>query len=178
MVTEKANFMPDFKLFRILLPAVFLLMPSVCYEKQPTDNGSAQKIICKYVGVSDGDTITVLTRNKKQYKVRLAHIDCPEKGQPFGKNARQFTSDFCFNKLITVVYNGKKDRNGRIIGVVINDDGENLNQSLVKAGLAWHFKKYSDEPHYTRLENMARDARLGLWQNTNPVAPWEWRKAK
>ncbi len=78
--------------------------------------------------------------------------------------------------MVAVVYNGKKDRNGRVIGEVLDENGNNLNQSLVKAGLAWHFKKYSDEPIYTSLEEAARTAGLGLWQESNPVAPWEWRK--
>lgn len=178
MVRAKTNFMPDLKMFRILLVAVALLNNTACSESQPKKNGSEKKIICKCIGISDGDTITVLTRKKKQYKVRLAHIDCPEKGQPFGKAAKQFTSDFCFGKMVTVVYKGKKDRNGRIIGDVLDENGNNLNQSLVKSGLAWHFKKYSDEPIYTGLEETARTARLGLWQESNPVAPWEWRKNK
>jgi endonuclease YncB( thermonuclease family) len=178
MVTGKTKSMPDLNYIRILCLAAFFISTTDCSENQPLKKGLEKKIICKCIGISDGDTITVLTKNKKQYKVRLAHIDCPEKGQPFGKNARQFTADFCFNKLITVIYSGEKDRNGRVIGVVMNDAGENLNESLVKAGLAWHFKKYSDEPHYTGLENAARNARTGLWQDANPVAPWEWRRSK
>lgn len=178
MVTVKTNFMPNLKTLRILLIAVALLSHTACSENQPKTNRSEKKIICKCIGVSDGDTITVITRNKKRYKVRLAHIDCPEKGQPFGKAAKQFTSDFCFDKMITVLYNGKKDRNGRVIGVVMDGNERNLNQSLVKASLAWHFKKYSDDPMYTRLEETARNDRLGLWQDPNPVAPWEWRKTK
>lgn len=133
-------------------------------------------VTCRCVGVIDGDTITVLTQNKKQYKVRLAHIDCPEKGQAFGNQAKQFTSEFCFGKTITVLHDGKKDRNGRIIGIVLNEAGENLNQALVKAGLAWHFKKYSDQIIYSQLELNARLAGLGLWQDAHPVEPWVWRK--
>lgn len=152
----------------------FLLSTS-CNNERPVPQKGNQ-VVCECVGIQDGDTITVLTKNKKQYKVRLAHIDCPEKGQPFGKNAKQFTSDFCFGKTVTVLHNGKKDRNGRVIGVVLNEQGENLNKALVQAGLAWHFVKYSDDASYTQLETEARDTRLGLWQEENAVEPWLWRK--
>lgn len=168
--------MPDLKLIRVLLPAVILLLATNCSENRPNANRLEKNITCKCIGVSDGDTITVLTRNKKQYKIRLAHIDCPEKGQPFGKAAKQFTSDFCFGKILTVLYGGKKDRYGRVIGVVFSENGENLNQQLVQAGFAWHFKKYSDEPIYAQIEERARLSRIGLWQDANPIPPWDWRK--
>jgi endonuclease YncB( thermonuclease family) len=128
------------------------------------------------IGVADGDTITILTPDKQQHKIRLAHIDCPEKGQPYGTRAKQFTSDFCFRKTVIVVSEGKKDRNGRVIGEVFNEQGENLNKALVRAGLAWHYKKYSQDASYAGLETQARAARSGLWQAPNPVEPWIWRK--
>jgi endonuclease YncB( thermonuclease family) len=130
----------------------------------------------KVVGVSDGDTITVLTDDKTQHKVRLAHIDCPERGQPFGNKAKQFTSDFCFGQMVRVAHGGKKDRNGRYIGVVYNSRGDNLNKELVAAGLAWHFVRYSDDQSYSGLEAQARKAKRGLWVESNAIAPWVWRK--
>lgn len=164
--------------FRILLLAASFLMPAACSENPPHKNRGEIKVICKCVGISDGDTITVITRNRKQYKIRLAHIDCPEKGQPYGNKAKQFSSGFCFGKVVTVIRAGKNDRNGRIIGVVLDENGENLNQALVAAGLAWHFKKYSDDQTYARLEETARREKYGLWQDADPVAPWEWRKRR
>lgn len=130
----------------------------------------------KVVGISDGDTITVLTEDKTQHKVRLAHIDCPEKGQPFGNRAKQFTSDFCFGQIVRVEHGGKKDRNGRYIGVVYNSRGDNLNKQLVSAGLAWHFVRYSNDQSYSALEAQARKAKRGLWAESNAIAPWVWRK--
>ena len=162
---------------QILFFVTCLFLSTSCTNERPVPQKGNQ-VVCKCVGVSDGDTITVLTKNKKQYKVRLAHIDCPEKGQPFGKNAKQFTSDFCFNQMVTVLHDGKKDRNGRVIGMVINDGGENLNKALVQAGMAWHFAKYSNDPSYAQLEAEARAARVGLWQEDGAVAPWMWRKGR
>src|SRR2546425_7886966 len=91
------------------------------------------------VGVTDGDTIKVL-RNGKAEKIRLHGIDCPEKSQPFGTRAKQFTSEMVFGKTVTV-HVTDRDRYGRTVADVILPDGTNLNRELVKAGLAWWYKK-------------------------------------
>lgn len=128
----------------------------------------------KVVGIKDGDTIEVLYEGKSQ-TIRLVDIDCPEKKQAFGTKAKQFTSDFCFNKEVRVESNGKRDRYKRILGTVFADN-KNLNEELVKAGLAWHYKKYSDKQTYANLENTARENRIGLWADINPTPPWNYRK--
>ena len=134
----------------------------------------SQKISAKVVGVKDGDTFVVL-HEQRQITVRLEHIDAPEKNQPFGTKAKQFASDFCFGKTVMVIGNGKKDRNGRLIGEIFYNN-QNLGKELVRNGLAWHFKKYSKSINYADLENAARQKQRGLWKEKNPVAPWDWRK--
>jgi len=133
----------------------------------------------KVIGVKDGDTISLLMDGKEQ-AVRFAHIDCPEKKQPFGTKAKQFVSDACFGKYVTLVINEKNkyDRNKRLIAEVILENGRNLNKELVKNGLAWHFKKYSDSKEYDQLEKAARKKKIGLWNEPDPIAPWDWRKPK
>jgi micrococcal nuclease len=130
----------------------------------------------KVVGVKDGDTYVVLYQDYA-YTLRLAHIDCPEKNQPFGKNAKQYGSQFCFGKTVLVKKEEKTDRNGRWIGEIVVE-GKSLNQSLVYNGLAWHFKKYSKSKLYHQLEQDARVTKKGLWVDPNAIAPWEWRKQK
>ena len=129
----------------------------------------------KVTGIKDGDTYKVFY-NGSEKTIRLAHIDCPEKKQPFGSKAKQFASDICFGKYVTVKSEGKKDRYKRIIAEIILQDDTNLNKELVKNGLAWHFKKYSDNQEYSELEISARDKKIGLWSEPNPTAPWDWRK--
>lgn len=165
---------------REIILLLFTLLPysMTCseYGSHLTAGGGSE--LCRCVGVSDGDTITVLTQSKKQYKVRLANIDCPERGQPFGTRAKQFTSDFCIGKQVRIEHKGKKDRSGRVIGTVFNLSGVCLNKALVEAGLAWHYKKYSDDPSYGRLEAVARAGKRGLWADKYPIAPWDWRKKR
>jgi micrococcal nuclease len=89
---------------------------------------------------------------------------------------QEISSGLCFRQNVTVLNDGKFDRYKRLIGVVINEKEENVNKELVKAGLAWHFKKYSDDATYDDMELVARQNKLGLWADGNPIPPWDWRK--
>ncbi len=125
------------------------------------------------MGVSDGDTITVLHKGKGE-RIRLHGIDCPEKRQAFGNRAKQFTSKLIFVKIVTVQVLDR-DRYGRTVGVVLLPDGRSLNHELVRAGLAWMYRRYTDDQSLSELEEEARVARRGLWADPNPIPPWQWR---
>ena len=140
-------------------------------QTKETDTENGYKVI----GIKDGDTFVLLIYGKEQV-VRFAHIDCPEKKQPYGNNAKQYVSEICFGKYVTLIDNNKFDRNKRLIAEVILQDGTNLNKELIKNGLAWHYKKYSKDNDYAELELQARQNRIGLWADNNPIAPWDWRK--
>jgi len=130
----------------------------------------------KVVSVADGDTFTVLW-NQNQIRVRLEGIDCPEKGQPFGNNARQAVSGLVFGKVVKVEEQSK-DRYKRSIARVYLLDGRFVNAEMLRMGMAWHYKKYSSDAEYARLEQQARRAGIGLWSDANPIAPWIWRSNK
>lgn len=132
----------------------------------------AQEFSGKVVGVADGDTITVLTPERQQIKVRLYGIDCPEKSQAFGQKAKQFTSSKVAGKNVTVAVLDK-DRYGRFVGLV-----GSLNQELVQNGFAWVYDRYCKKSfcsQWKRDEEQARKARKGLWVE-QAIPPWEWRK--
>ena len=133
--------------------------------------GQGEQAACKVIGVKDGDTFVLLMNGKEQV-VRLAHIDCPEKKQPFGKKAKQFAADLCFGKNVTLIHTNKYDRNRRLIAEIILPGGLNVNKEMVKNGMAWHFKKFSTSSEYAQLEMEARANKSGLWSEPNPVAPW------
>jgi micrococcal nuclease len=128
----------------------------------------------KVIKIADGDTFTMIFDNDFDVRVRLNGIDCPEKNQPFSKRAKQLLSDFIFGKMVVVQYK-EKDRYGRVIGDVFVD-GLNINYEMVKLGLAWHFKRYSDDDKLDSLEKDARYKGIGIWSDKNPIPPWEWRK--
>lgn len=134
----------------------------------------------RVVSIADGDTVTVLDASQTQHKIRLMGIDAPEKKQPFGQHSKQHLSDLVFNKQVSVEYS-KQDRYGRTVGkVLVNGVDANLEQ--VKAGMAWHYKAYQreqsagDRVAYARAEEQAREGRLGLWFDSDPTAPWDWRR--
>src|SRR5262245_51977511 len=93
------------------------------------NNILSQGIKGKVIVIKDGDTIEILFNNKP-LTIRLAHIDCPElkRKQPYSRTAKKFTSDLCFGQVVTILNTGKYDRNGRLIGEVINSRGININR--------------------------------------------------
>ncbi len=125
------------------------------------------------MGVSGGDTITVL-HGGKPVRIRLNGIDSPEKRQAFGNRAKQFTSTLVFGKAVTVQALDR-DRYGRTVGEVLLPDGRSLNHELVRAGLAWMYRRYTNDQSLSDLEEEARVARRGLWADPHAVPPWEWR---
>lgn len=140
---------------------------------------SADTIIGRVVGVADGDTVTVLDAANQQHKIRLSGIDAPEKNQPWGQDSKQSMSDQVYGRQVTVE-TGKRDRYGREVGKILVD-GHDANLEQLRRGLAWHYKKYEreqpadDRATYTATEIEARGAQRGLWADSSPVPPWEWR---
>lgn len=144
-------------------------------ETDPNNELINESIGYKVIEIKDGDTFVVLIDGKEQV-IRLEHIDCPEKKQPFGTKAKQFVSDLCFGQFVKLNHKEKYDRNNRLIAEIILINGININKELVTNGLAWHFKKYSDNQEYAELEVIARNNLIGIWSEPNQIAPWDWRK--
>ena len=136
----------------------------------------------KVVGVTDGDTITVLDSNKQQHKIRLAGIDAPEKGQAFGFRSKEYLAKFVYDR-DAIIDGSKNDRYGRLIAKVYVD-GHDAGLEQIRAGLAWWYRAYAkeqtpdDRELYEQAEKIARERRIRLWREPNPVPPWEWRKNK
>ncbi len=133
----------------------------------------------KVVGIADGDTITILTQDKAQVKIRLYGIDTPEKSQAFGRKAKKFTSRLVAGKTVAVK-SYDRDKYGRTVGVVYVDS-INVNEEIIKAGYAWQYRKYCKAPFCSKwlsFEREARINRIGLFASSHPQPPWKWRKEK
>lgn len=130
------------------------------------------------VGIADGDTFTLLAVGNQQIKVRLAEIDCPESGQPYGQSAKQELSSLIFRKTV-MVEAIDKDRYGRKIGRVFVD-GVDVNAEMLRRGAAWVYLKYAKDPSLRAVELEARNAKRGLWKlpEEQRIPPWEWRHPK
>lgn len=146
----------------------------------------------RVVAVADGDTLTVLDSNHLQHKVRLAGIDAPERGQPFGEKSKQSLSRAVHGKDVRIEWT-KRDRYGRFVAKIWVSPPEltcaqppcartlDVNLAQLTVGLAWHYKEYEreqseqDRHRYAFAEQEARARKAGLWSDANPIAPWEWR---
>ena len=126
------------------------------------------------VKIADGDTLTLLTGSNEKIKVRLAGIDTPERKQPFGSEAKQALSKLVFQKKALIEVE-TKDRYGRTVGIVFVD-GQNINYELVRQGMAWVYRKYTNDEILYELEAQAKTKKTGLWADAKPIAPWSWRK--
>ncbi len=146
----------------------------------------------RVIHVADGDTLTILDDQQQSHKIRLAGIDAPERGQPFGRKATEALAALTKNQQVTID-GGKTDRYQRRIGIVkvatagciiSCATGTDVGLALVVAGLAWHYRAYereqsgSDREQYREAENGARSRRDGLWTDAAPMPPWDWRRVR
>ena len=152
---------------------------------------AAADISGKVVAVTDGDTIKILDNNSTQHKIRLTGIDAPEKAQPFGNASRKHLASMVAGKEVRVE-TSKNDRYGRVLGKVwvqpqnCSACGKTLNANLAQilAGMAWWYQDYAkdqpvqDRARYESAVKQAREARLGLWSEADPVPPWAWRRGQ
>ena len=147
---------------RLVIAFAAMLAPAICLAD----------FTGRVVGVTDGDTITVLV-DARQVKVRLTEIDAPEKRQAWGTKARQALSDLVFGKTVTIVDSGK-DRYQRTLGRVLVGE-KDVNAEMVRSGNAWVYRRYAQDKALYAFEGEAREAERGLWSLPNPVPPWEFR---
>jgi endonuclease YncB( thermonuclease family) len=131
----------------------------------------------RVVRVADADTISVLDKNNKQFKVRFFGVDAPERDQPHGREAANALSAMLAGKNVGIVTKDT-DQYDRTLGVVYLN-GANVNLELVLSGHAWWYKHFAGyDRDLQAAEQKARRAQRGLWQQANPIPPWEWRRGK
>lgn len=180
------------RLLTALIVVVLLAVQALAEHAEPTTAPAASsqtpldtkpavqtaQLSGKAIKVSDGDTLTLLTTDKQQVRVRLGEIDTPEKKQAWGQKARQALSDKVFEQHIEVAVQDI-DRYGRVVGLVYVN-GHEVNRQLIEEGHAWAYRDYLKRPELIQLEQAARDAKRGLWAlpAAERQAPWEWRRAQ
>jgi micrococcal nuclease len=158
--------------FKFLIAFLFAVYPFLARTQQLPKpfNGKVIKIV-------DGDTYDVLTSDYKTIRIRMNGIDAPEKKQAFGQKSKDYLGGLCFGK--TVLVKPKSyDRNKRLIADTYTPDNKDLSREMVRAGYAWHFKKYSKDKNLADDENHARSVRAGLWTDNQPIAPWDFRSKR
>lgn len=129
----------------------------------------------KVIHIVDGDTYDLLIEGNKTIRIRMDGIDAPERGMPFYKVSKKYLGQLCLQKQVKLKSTGK-DANNRYLGFTYLNDGTELGHAMIKAGLAWHFKKYNSDKDLAQLEINARNAKLGIWSEVNPTPPWKIRE--
>jgi len=152
---------------------IFLILAIFCLLSLPV---FAENINGKIVNVADGDTVTLLTAHNKQIRIRLNCIDAPEKSQNFGQKSKRSLIDLIAGKYVTVQKHDV-DRYGRVVGTIYLN-GTDINLLQVKNGLAWVYDRYCNDRTYYVAESRAREAKIGLWRQPNPIEPWNYRRGK
>ena len=127
----------------------------------------------RVVGIHDGDSITVLSVEKKQIKIRLEGIDAPELKQAFGSRAKEHLSSLIMGKDVTLIVKGEDLYKRTLSKIVL--DSQDVNLSMVRDGFAWHYSKYSKDKKFAEAEAEAKIKKKGLWIDQDPVAPWDYR---
>ena len=141
---------------------------------------NADSLFGKVIEITDGDTITVLDGDKTQHKIRLMGIDAPEKSQAFGNEAKKTLSNYIYKKEVSVEFK-KLDKYKRIVGKV-SLDGQDICLQMIRDGMAWHYTEYekeqskTDRDLYREAVAKARDLKVGLWVEAQPIEPSKFRK--
>lgn len=128
----------------------------------------------RVVGISDGDTVTVLSADHRQMKCRMFGIDAPEKNMPYGERSKTALSDMIFQKMVDVTVVDQDQYGRSVCRIVLN--GVDVNKVQVQRGMAWFYRRYSKDASYDQAERTAREQRLGLWADANPTPPWSFRR--
>jgi micrococcal nuclease len=121
--------------------------------------------------VHDGDTVS-LRCAQRTMKLRLAEIDAPELGQPYGREARRALQRLLAGRHLRVQTRAT-DRYGRHIGD-LQADGHSVSLRMVEQGWAWCGRRATAS--CVRRQRQARGSQAGLWQQAEPEPPWQWRK--
>ncbi|MGH9969591.1 MAG: thermonuclease family protein [Pyrinomonadaceae bacterium] len=131
--------------------------------------------------IDDGDTVTIICLNRP-LKVRLMGIDAPDNNQAYADVARQHLSDLILNKFVTVQYSSL-GAHGLIIGKVFLKEMD-VGAQMIRDGVAWFSKDYDtsltekEREVYAASEVAARNEQRGIWQDKNPLPPWEFKEAQ
>lgn len=152
--------------FKIVITLIFCLLPTIAMAEFQGE----------VIKIADGDTLTILTHEKQQVKVRLVEIDAPERKQAFGSKSRKALSAICFRKH-AILKNTSKDRYDRILARIYCN-GVDANAEMVRLGMAWVYDRYAHDKSLYELQEIAQSNSVGLWSDNSPTPPWEFRRKK
>jgi len=178
-------------ILRIIAFSIVLALPLSCTHRSRKNNRDLQKqtsniydsskydYSVKVTRILDGDTFEAISLcDKIELVYRIYAIDAPEEKQPYGAESEQFLSELINDKTVHIKIQKKRDGYGRPVVWVYTQDGRDISAEMLKAGMAWHFKKYDTSKEYEDLEKTAKKKRIGLWKDEESIVPSSYRKNK
>ncbi len=167
---------------KYISPVALLLIVAFCIYQYKTSEAKTKALktgdydyFVDVIAISDGDSFTGLTDDGKEVRFRIQGIDAPELSQAFSQKSKNRLADLIFGKRVGVKVQREEDGFGRPVVYVFTPDNLDVGAEMLKAGMAWHFKKYDNSDYYAGLEDEARNRKVGLWRDQHPVAPWTYR---
>lgn len=152
-----------------------LLLSSLLPMPEGQAKGGYTPMQGKVTRVLNGDTLQFQFR-QHSFRLQLYGIDAPEDGQPLARESRQHLEQLALLKTVRVQVL-KKDLYARYIARVSLDTGADLSAEMLRSGLAWWYRQYAPKDSVLQqLEQASRQAKRGIWQQTQPVPPWEFRE--
>ena len=155
---------PMISAWRCIVVVILLFVALPCH---------ARVLEGRVTGISDGDTLTLLV-GRQSHKIRLAQIDAPEKNQPYGQRSKLSLSELTYGQIVQAEIEAE-DKYGRLVATIWIG-GINANLEQVRRGMAWVYVHYAHSAELQLAEQYARRKKRGLWVETKPVPPWEWRQ--
>ena len=138
-----------------------------------------ETLIGRVIRVADGDTVTLLTPEKQEIRIRFQGIDAPEREQDFGAQSRKNLNSLVYGKTIRVKVD-KTDKHGRVVGRIWLPQGKgkmlDVEEAQLRAGMAWHYEYFNHEKKLANAQKEAQRAKRGIWSRPDPVPPWKWRQ--
>lgn len=129
-------------------------------------------LICVALTVHDGDTLRASCDDGAGSRsIRIAEIDAPELAQPHGTTARDLLATAVHGHKLEITIIGR-DRYGRTLANVATD-GRDIGDMLVSSGAAWCYRGRGEQ--CLTVEAAAREKKVGLWADEEPMTPWDWR---
>ena len=147
----------------------------VCFSFSLVACGAEPTYFAETIRILDGDTIEVLTEERKTVRIRLNAIDAPETKQPFSAKSKEALGGMTFRKTVRVVPTGRDRYRRTLADIYIGET--RINAVMIAKGFAWHYAQYNDESELADFQRIAKDKKLGLWSLPDPVAPWGLAKA-
>lgn len=126
------------------------------------------------VGVTDGDTIQLLSSDNQQMTCRVHGIDAPERSQSFGQASKKSLSDLVYRQTVDVEIAGRPSYERQVCRIWLQ--GMDVGREQIVRGMAWMSRRYTQDPSYDTAESNAKAQQLGLWRDPAPIAPWDYRR--